>query len=155
MALDEAALREDVRRRLFAASSIEAERTIGAEVEVIPFSVVGHRPPPLVDLIAAVRCDSGIRDWSEQSTDAGVPWWVSSGGGKISFEPGGQIEVASRPLPNCSAVIRELRDAMHSLAQCAEREAVELLTTGVDPYNDVSAVKLALHSERYERMTSY
>jgi len=34
-------------------------------------------------------------------------------------------------------------------------EGIELLARGVDPYNDIDAVPLQLHRDRYERMTRY
>jgi glutamate--cysteine ligase len=34
-------------------------------------------------------------------------------------------------------------------------EGIELLARGVDPYNDIEAVPLQLHRDRYERMTRY
>jgi len=162
MALDEAALIADVRSRLFAASStIDRDgRTIGAELEVIPIIASSRAPAPISaaagpSLVNCVRLAAHDGGWTEKASESGVPEWKLREGSRISFEPGGQLEISSRPHQGCSALIESLQATMRALAGAASQEGIELLSVGVDPYNDISAVPLQLHSDRYARMTRY
>src|SRR5438105_3573767 len=155
MPLQESALVEDVRSRLFAASHSFSDRSIGAELEVIPLLAETHLPAPMPDTIAAIRKIPAGVGWSEEISDSGAPSWSLAGGGRVSFEPGGQIEISSKPFNGCSALIEDLRGAMLALSTAAAGQAIALNATGVDPYNDISAVPLRLHSDRYVWMTRY
>jgi glutamate--cysteine ligase len=52
-------------------------------------------------------------------------------------------------------LIESLQATMRTLAAAVSRDGIELLSVGVDPYNDISAVPLQLPGERYTRMTRY
>src|SRR4051812_16731802 len=127
MSLDEATLLEDVRARLFAPSS--SARTIGAELELIPIHAASH---------AAVRIDGadspcsakfvrrvGRREgWEEISGVSSPPSWKLSDGARISFEPGGQIEVSSAPQSSCSQLITSLQRIVSMLSDAAHEDGV-------------------------------
>lgn len=155
MALEESALVQDVRSRLFLPSPADRERTLGAELEVIPLAADSRLPIVLRDMAAAIRGSPESRDWTEQISEPGVPFWTLPDGGRISFEPGGQIEVSSAPSSNCSALIQDLQGTLRALTSASTDSGIELISNGVDPFNDISAVPLQLHSERYSRMTRY
>ena len=76
-------------------------------------------------------------------------------GARISFEPGGQIEISSARHATASALIAELHSITRTLAEAFESEEIELESRGVDPWNDVGAVPLQLHRPRYTSMTRY
>jgi glutamate--cysteine ligase len=149
-------LEADVRGRLFAPSAPERELTVGAELELIPVKRLTHLPTGISDgLLRSIRSAASAEDWIENSTAADVPSWTIRHGGRVSFEPGGQIEISSSPFQSCSALIDSLRTASSALIAAADTESIELISNGVDPYNDISAIPLQLHSARYEEMTRY
>ena len=76
-------------------------------------------------------------------------------GTRISFEPGGQIEISSSPHATASSVIDSTQALIAMIQDAMAAEGIELLARGVDPYNDIDAVPLQLHRDRYERMTRY
>lgn len=158
MSLNEATLVEDVASRLFAPSS--AARTIGAELELIPI-VAGTKLPARIDvdggapsLSGLVRAAAVLGGWIEIPTDSGAPSWRLPDGGRLSFEPGGQIEISSAPHHSCSALIESVQQAARILQRALDGK-IELLSLGVDPLNAIESAPLQLHSERYARMTRY
>lgn len=158
MNLDEAAIVADVRSRLFAASSPAS--TIGAELELIPVVADTKRPVAVeseggTSLTALIRRAGARNKWSERESDPGPPSWTLPDGARISFEPGGQIEISSAPHRSCSGLIDSLQQIVAELSEHAEQVGIRLIPAGVDPYNDISHVPLQLQSERYVRMTRY
>jgi Gamma-glutamylcysteine synthetase len=154
--LSRQALEADVRGRLFAPSAAGKELTVGAELELIPFERISHRPIGISEaLLRSVRNAAREGMWIEAAAESGAPSWNLPDGGRISFEPGGQIEISSAPTASCSALIDALRTTSRALTSAAKAEDIELISTGVDPYNDISAIPLQLHSPRYEEMTRY
>ena len=161
LTLTRAWLLEDVRRRFgLSGPSSVSPFTIGAELELIPRQADGHVPVPIdshatacsVNIIRKV----GIHgNWCEVSADADPPSWELASGARISFEPGGQIEVSSAPHTSASSLIAELSEITCSLVDAFERHGAVLETRGVDPFNPVSRIPLQLHRERYEKMTQY
>jgi glutamate--cysteine ligase len=102
-----------------------------------------------------VRSIARWSQWIEVRPDEDPPSWLLPGGSRLSFEPGGQIELSSAPSDSATALIRDLRCTSELLASAFDREGILLEAVGVDPCNDISDVPLQLHRERYERMTRY
>ena len=158
MSLEEGALVEDVRSRLFAQSS--GARTIGAELELIPFHASTHAPvridePGAACSVKFVRRAADREGWCEIAAPMSPPSWALPGGARISFEPGGQIEISSAPHSSCSQLITSLQQIASALASSAAEDGIELLAVGTDPYNGIESVPLQLSSDRYVRMTRY
>ena len=157
MSLDATDLVADV-ARLFAPSG--PEPTIGAELEIIPVLREGKLPvemesPSGPSLVGFVRRAAVRNGWSELAGDSGAPSWTVPGEARISFEPGGQIEISSEPNGSGSRLIDSLTGIVGDLSSAAELDGIELLSVGVDPYNDISRVPLRLGGDRYLRMTRY
>jgi glutamate--cysteine ligase len=159
VSLSEAQLLEDVRQRLFSPVKSKTPRAVGVEIELIPVYTQTRRPalpggagPGTADIISRL----GQRhDWVEESLEGDPPSWTLPDGTRISFEPGGQIEISSTPHATASSVIDSTQSLVSILQAGMEQEGIELLARGVDPYNDIDAVPLQLHRDRYERMTGY
>ena len=76
---------------------------------------------------------------------------VLPGGSRLTFEPGGQVELSSRPLPDFDAGVAILRDA-HALTAALARAGIGLVAIGLLP----GAVRpRALHSPRYDAMEAH
>ena len=160
MSLSEAMLLDDVRQRLFSPTRSPHPYVIGLELELIP---IHHatRAPALATKhsgtsTAEVLSQLGRReDWREQSADGDPPSWTLKDGARISFEPGGQIEISTAPQPAASAVIDSTQTLVAMLRDAMSSAGIDLVARGVDPYNDIDAVPLQLHRERYTGMTRY
>ncbi len=160
MSLTEAELLDDFRQRLFAPTASVNPHTIGLELELIPI----HKSTRARALAITGRDGStaevlsrlGRREeWSEESSDGDPPSWNTQDGARISFEPGGQIEISSAPQSTASGVIESTQNLVTMIRGEMSAAGIKLLARGVDPYNDIDAVPLQLHRERYTGMSSY
>lgn len=134
--------------------------TIGAELELIPFDAETRRLVPVAPAdgkgsLPVMRAIARHAGWTEVPADGDPPSWSLPNGGRISFEPGGQIELSSEVAPTASGLIRDLQCNAQRLSSSFERQGISLESVGVDPYNDIADVALQLHRSRYERMTRY
>jgi glutamate--cysteine ligase len=158
MVLDRRVLVHDLRQRVFPApQSAECAPRIGAEVEVIPIDVQSGRPLPLetpagVSSLSILRRAGSAAGWCERrSAKANVPEIVLPDGGRITFEPGGQIEISAAPNASLSVLVGRLQDTIAAIA-CAAPSGVELLSCGIDPRTSIDDVAPQLDAERYRRM---
>ena len=155
--LTHAALAEDLRTRVFpAASADNVSPRIGAEVEIIPVDASTRCPLPLeghgqstLGLLRRAGAEAGWRE--RRSAKANVPEIELPDGGRITFEPGGQIEISSAPNVSLSTLVRGLRDTVSRIAAAAAPDA-ELLSYGIDPRTPVHEVAPQLDADRYRRM---
>jgi glutamate--cysteine ligase len=158
--LDRDALTADLRERVFPrAAASDASPAIGAEVEIIPVDATTGRPLPLdgtgLTTLSILRRAGDGAGWRERrSAKANVPEIELADGGRITFEPGGQIEISSAPNASLSALVARLRDTVARIAEAAPR-GVELLACGVDPRTRVEEVPPQLAAERYRRMLQH
>lgn len=160
MSLSEAELLTDVRQRLFAPARSPNPGAIGLELELIPVHETTRTRVLAINdertSTAEILSRLGRREgWHEQSNGVDPPSWKLEDGAYISFEPGGQIEISTAPQPTASAVIDSTQRLVVMLGAGMSKAGIELLARGVDPYNNVDAVPLQLHRDRYSGMTRY
>jgi glutamate--cysteine ligase len=163
--MDERALRPFVaqlRREAFALESapLTAER-VGAEVELIPVdaatgAIAAIESDDAPSTLPALREMARRLGWREhRSSKAGVPELRTTGGGRITYEPGGQLEYAAPPNESVSALVDDLRRTASALREWLEPRGIELVSRGVDPVNAIEDVPLQLTAERYRRMDAH
>src|SRR5688572_30451842 len=153
-------LLDDVRQRLFAPTRSSNPYAIGLELELIPVHqstraralATDDKRTSTSEVLSRLGRSKG---WREQSIDKDPPSWNLEDGARISFEPGGQIEISTAPKATASAVIDSTQRLAAMLRDAMSNAGIELLARGVDPYNDVDAVPLQLHRDRYTGMTRY
>jgi glutamate--cysteine ligase len=153
-------LLEDVRQRLFAPVKSATPNAIGLELELIPIvRSTDQRALPALDgepSTWSILMELGRRSgWVEQRNDDDPSSWRTRAGATISFEPGGQIEISTAPFPTAAEAICEAEELVAALRDAMNDDGVDLLARGVDPYNDIDAVPLQLHRDRYTGMTRY
>lgn len=158
-ALTRTALADDLRTRVFPPPTTRgAAPLVGAEVEIIPVDQRSRRPLPLEgerSTLALLRQVGASAGWRERrSAKAGVPEIELPDGGRITFEPGGQIEISAAPNASLTALARNLRAVVARIAAVASPD-VELLACGIDPETPVEDVPPQLEAERYRRMLRY
>ena len=157
MSLSEAQLLDDVRQRLFAPTRSPHPHAIGLELELIPV----HRSTRTRALAtndsrtstSQVLSQLGRRErWNEQSISGDPPSWTKRDGARISFEPGGQLEISTAPHPTASEVIDATQSLVVTLRAAMSDAGIDLLARGVDPYSDINAVPLQLHRDNLKLM---
>ena len=152
-------LLEDIRQRLFSPAQSVSPRAVGAELELIPIDAQTKRVVPAQ---GGARSSSGAlsalaerEGWHEEKNERDPSSWNLPEGARISFEPGGQIEISSSPHHTTSSLISALQQLAGTIRREMSAAGIELLARGVDPYNDIAAVPLQLHRDRYTRMTDF
>ena len=153
-------LLDDVRQRLFAPTTSSTPHAIGLELELIPVHrstraralATKDAQTSTSEVLSRLARSEG---WREQANAGDPPSWTLEDGARISFEPGGQIEISTAPQPTASAVIDSTQRLVAVLRAAMSNAAIVLLARGVDPYNDIDAVPLQLHRDRYTEMTRY
>lgn len=147
---------------LFRPGAYQGPPRTGIELEMIPTGMSTNRPVPprpsrrrglgtlpvLVGLAAA-------EGWAGEEGSGGLPSFVLPGGGRISYEPGGQIEYASPALAHLPSLRSHLIRIMGLVDEAMAREGIRLLARGVDPVNPISEARLHLEGERYPRQRAH
>src|SRR5579864_5972957 len=132
-------------RALFAPSNGTHVERIGLELEFIPVDLsTGHRCPIFESTLPILRRVAAAEGWTERPSPYGAPVFVASDGAHISYEPGGQIEYSAAPSANVSVLTASLASTVMALVRAARGAGIELLTVGIDPYNDIGEVPLQL-----------
>lgn len=153
-----ALLAADLERRAFSPSRASARR-IGAEAELLPIDADTRCIAPLEQgehaVLPMLRRFGATRCWVESRTEKGTPCFRVPAGGRLTFEPGGQIEYAAPPAPNASALIADLRLVLEPLRRFASRNGVDLVSAGIESERDVWSSPRQLDADRYERMEEY
>ena len=151
-------LAADLARRSFAPSRAPARR-IGAEVELLPIDAdtrcIATLESGAHPVLPALRAFGASHCWSEARTEKGTPCFHLPNGGRLTFEPGGQIEYAAPPASGASALAANLRSVLEPLRRHVSMEGLELVAAGIEAERDVWSAPRQLDAERYERMESY
>ena len=156
-----------VRERLFASAAPDAQR-VGAEIEMLPILAESGLPCPLgpadardtdrprgQSTLGFLRPYARALGWSERRSPKGAPYFSLPNGAKLTFEPGGQLELCTPPRAGISALLRETEEILSQLRHGAGDAGISLLSVGIDPENGIERIPLQLASERYVAMTRY
>lgn len=142
-----------------AGATPRSNAAIGAELELIPVHseskgrVRIHGEPGRPGAAEVIRAATGMTRGLSETVDAyGAPAWDITAGGRISFEPGGQIEISSPVCDSADALVQFLRGIVGQLRLAAAGFGIDLLAVGVDPYNSIDRVQAQLHAPRYDAM---
>jgi glutamate--cysteine ligase len=134
---------------------------IGAEVEFLPIDTASGTIAP-IDAQSGPATGPVLRgaareyEWREvRSSKSGAPLFILPNGGRISYEPGGQIEYAAPPFHSVSALLDDIEAVIGQLSAALERAGIVPLHLGIDPTSPVERVPLRVESERYRHMDAY
>jgi glutamate--cysteine ligase len=113
---------------------------VGVEIEWIPARPAGHPPAP----VGVTLSSELINTLPALANDA-----------RVTFEPGGQIEMSPAP----SSTVSELLDHVETLAAALRGGlspgGVELFSSGVDPWHSVDDLGLQTPGPRYSAMQAH
>jgi glutamate--cysteine ligase len=74
------------------------------------------------------------------------------GGSRVTFEPGGQLELSGPPAPGIKAAIAAMRADTEAARDGLARAGIDLVGAGIDTRGDIARV---LHEPRYSAMEEY
>lgn len=147
-------LERDAREHLFALGCGRADdHGIGAEVEVLLVDAATRAPAPLERSLEVVRRVGAGHGWTEsRSLKAAMSEFRTPHAGRITFEPGGQLEYSAPPSRSLTELAGDLRSTIGDLSRAFIQDGIEALSLGIDPLTPVEETALQLHAERYRRM---
>ena len=154
-------LREHLARVAFAPSASDLGSRIGAEVEFLALERATGRPAPIdvadrPSTLPVFREVAREARWTEQrSAKAGVPEFITPTGGRLTFEPGGQVEYAAPPRTSVGALVADLHETVGAIDAPLNDAGIALVAAGIDPLNPIDDVPLQLTGERYRRMDAH
>jgi glutamate--cysteine ligase len=155
--LDPELLLADLMADLFPAqeASSDGPPLIGVELELIPLRSGNEREPISLqdELIPCLKEYAQLTGMLtvEDRGDA-KPGFYSDSGGHLSFEPGGQVEYSSPPLPGAAAALRDVRTVVEPLQQAAAEDGIILAPLALNPWHSPEEVGLQTPVPRYRAM---
>ena len=141
----------------FAAAAKPPERhRVGFEVECFGVEAATGDPIPFAGpsgVEAVLRHMAEEFGW-ERVLEAGRPVGLSRGDERVSLEPGGQIELSSRPGSDLFGLACDFERFRFELASAARPLGVAFLALGAHPFATVDRIGW-VPKARYERMREY
>lgn len=137
---------------------------VGLEVERFPICIDGHGVPLRRLTISGGELSSfDVLDTMAAASETvgecilvdGVPSYPISGGGRLTFEPGGAIEHATAVHGTARGAVEEIERLAPSLGEAFDDRGVLLASAGVDPFHAVADIPLQLDCFRYPAMAAY
>jgi dimethylhistidine N-methyltransferase/glutamate--cysteine ligase len=155
-----AELREFVARRVFAAPVPAATQRLGAEIEFVALRESSGLVAPMESsdgssILDAMRAGARECGWTEGCSTKGAPWFRLPSGGRVTFEPGGQVEYASPPHATATHLLHDLSAAAATLRGACGAFGIRLLDCGLDPVNGPEQAPLQVRGSRYRRMDAH
>lgn len=141
--------------------SAHPDGSLGAELELIPVRSGNRHRVGIADRDGRAGTASVLRDaarvngWKEQFDSYGAPSWMTRDGGRLSYEPGGQVEISSPVCASADVLSHFLDQVVHAVRESGKPAEVEFLADGVDPYNRIEDVDTELHAPRYDAMARH
>jgi glutamate--cysteine ligase len=105
----------------------------------------------VVDELAA----SDDRIGPRSSRQPGPIEYPVEGGGRLTFEPGAQVEHSTAVYPSVAAACIDVGDVLGRLRAAFERHNVSLAALGIDVWHDVETVPQQLRAGRYTAQAAY
>lgn len=132
----------------------------GLEVELLPV-IRAPRPSRLPlhggdGLLARLSTSSSTSPLEDGAAGAGdeAGWWLPGGAARVSFEPGGQLEVSSAYRASVRAALVDTDRTTGELAAVLDEGGVTLAAVGLDPWRAGTAAQ-QLRRARYPAMDAY
>lgn len=139
---------------------------IGLEPEFFPIVVdASGRPsgrvplrdpeaPGVLDVLDATACEDA--EFGGRRGGPVGPWeYPMADGGRITFEPGGQVEHSTGVYPNAGTAIADVQRVLGCLRATFAVHSTVLAAAGMDIWHDVEAVPQQLPFGRYTAQAAY
>ncbi len=142
---------------------------VGLEIEMLVVKPGGSDPdkPQVSQLFTGPHPTSKIieslgrqHQWELNFTadDQGVPRLLTAKmqeGDMISFEPGGQIEISTKPYPCLAEANRRLREAQTLIEAGLNQKGFVIVQTGINPWHTKDEITLQMRKSRYLAMDQH
>ncbi|HEX3606710.1 MAG TPA: glutamate-cysteine ligase family protein [Candidatus Dormibacteraeota bacterium] len=113
---------------------------VGVEIELLPVRMEAGRPVPatIAEMRRALAHDPRL-----------------TRAARITFEPGGQVEMSPAPAVTAAAALDTATELTRRLRRCAAREGIQLISAAVSPWHDPETIGLQNTGPRYRAMQDH
>jgi glutamate--cysteine ligase len=113
---------------------------VGVEIELLPVRQQAGGPVPvsIAEVTAALATEPGL------TAEA-----------RVSFEPGGQVELSPAPAASAAAALAEATALIARLRRCGERAGIAFVSAAVSPWHDPDTIGLQNGAPRYRAMQAH
>lgn len=154
--LDSAAVARFIEAATFGRSHPAGPMKIGIEAELISVDAATRKPVSITDrLLPVIERHACVAGWRTVRSAKGAPQFEVDGGGRLTFEPGGQVEYATPPLTSPGTLLEHVRRVVGPLTLAAAESGIDLVGVGIDPCNGPDDAPLQIDAERYRHMDAY
>jgi glutamate--cysteine ligase len=148
--LDEEQLLADLRSHAFAPSA--GPPRIGLEVEMLAFRGIQAVSVAEIEQILEPLVATG--ELMDQSPSGGLPCY-GAGGARLTFEPGGQLELISAPHASVADALGQIASLERLLDRVLIPAGIRRANHGMNPWQDAEEVELQTPLPRYRAMQQY
>ncbi len=146
---------DDLRSYFSTAGKPSAAWRVGTEHELIGVTLESGEAPPYEgpNGIGALFAKFAAREGTPVQED-GHTIALSRGDAQITIEPGGQFELAARPLSDDASLVSDLRDHFGELGAASRELGLAWLSCGLRPFGTRASIPW-MPKERYAVMRAY
>ncbi|MGI9018211.1 MAG: glutamate-cysteine ligase family protein [Euzebya sp.] len=123
---------------------------VGLEAETFVVHACDQRRSDLSELVAALQTVAGL----ERTGDDSRPGW-SCVEGLLTEEPGGQLELITRPEDSLALALDQLDALAGRLEGPLEAAGLVMAGTGLDAWHDAEDLDIQIDLPRYQAMATY
>lgn len=144
---------------------VACTRCVGLEPEFFPVTVDDDgRPTGRMPLFGCGRSVTGVvadvavsdrRIRPGHESASGAREFDLEGGGRLTFEPGGQLEHSTAVHRSVSAAVRDVDDVLSRVDPAFRSAGVRLVAAGLDVWNPLDAAPQQLPGQRYVAQAAY
>lgn len=134
---------------------VYGEFRIGIEAEFIPIRRESRGIAAIEEVLPVLDGLASETGGRRMPGTKGAPVYELGGGGRLTFEPGGQLEYASPPHLSPSAALTDMRSVLLPLTERLGDSDIDLHGVGIDPFNGPANARLQVDVDRYRRMDAY
>ena len=110
--------------------------------------------PGVLDVIDAMACEDA--EFGNRRGGPVGPWeYLLADGGRITFEPGAQVEHSTAVYPNPAVALRDVQRVLGCLRNAFRRHGAVIAAAGMDVWHDVESVPQQLPFGRYTAQAAY
>ena len=129
---------------------------VGLELEMVPLRAAGGRPVSLFGELAGelLALADEQESWTPEYKDSQLQRIALGEGDQLTFEPGGQLEISSKPYPCLSEAVLRLREVRKALENRLNPKGFYLLQHGVNPFHSPEELGLQLQTSQMAVLAS-
>ncbi|MFK7872833.1 MAG: glutamate-cysteine ligase family protein [Oligoflexales bacterium] len=123
---------------------------IGLELEMLVTK--SQESIPLPKLQELLQENLPLRPVYDGDVVVALSWKDQPEAGALTFEPGGQLEIATEPEASIQDVEKTLKALQNKLDTCFEPHGIQALQVGTNPWEKAEKIGLRLAKSRYKAM---